>query len=76
MTAHTRKPSKPRFSLMIFLFVYPLVTLLLYGVAALTPGWAMWQRAMIIVPIVVICMVYVIIPLIQQRMVLLITSRA
>ena len=33
MNMTARKPSRARFALMILLFVYPLVTLLLYGIA-------------------------------------------
>nr|WP_319391378.1 hypothetical protein [uncultured Cohaesibacter sp.] len=75
MNKVARKPSRARFALMILLFVYPLVTVLLYGIAAVTPDWQLWQRAMIMVPIVVVSMVYLIIPLIQQRMQALITVR-
>ncbi|WP_319514744.1 hypothetical protein [uncultured Cohaesibacter sp.] len=76
MNMTARKPSRARFALMILLFVYPLVTVLLYGIAAMTPQWQLWQRAMIMVPLVVIAMVYLIIPFIQQRMQALITVRA
>ncbi|SFO36328.1 hypothetical protein SAMN04488056_10519 [Cohaesibacter marisflavi] len=76
MNMTARKPSRARFALMILLFVYPLVTLLLYGIAAMTPQWQLWQRAMIMVPLVVIAMVYLIIPFIQQRMQAFITVRA
>ena len=75
MNTSSRKPSRARFALMIFLFVYPLVTLLLYGLAAMTPNWQLWQRAMIMVPLVVVAMVYLIIPFIQQRLQPLITVR-
>ncbi|WP_321336750.1 hypothetical protein [uncultured Cohaesibacter sp.] len=76
MNNSSRKPSRARFALMILLFVYPLVTILLYGIAAITPQWHLWQRALIMVPLVVIAMVYLIIPFIQQRMQALITVRA
>lgn len=72
----SRKPSRARFALMILIFVYPLVTGLLYGIVAITPDWHPWQRTMILVPIVVAAMVYIIIPLIQQRMQSLITVRS
>ncbi|SNY90562.1 hypothetical protein SAMN04515647_0731 [Cohaesibacter sp. ES.047] len=72
----SRKPSRARFALMILVFVYPLVTGLLYGIVAITPDWHLWQRAMIMVPIVVAAMVYVIIPFIQQRMQAVITVRS
>jgi antibiotic biosynthesis monooxygenase (ABM) superfamily enzyme len=62
------KPSRVRFSLFVFCFVYPLVTALLYILAPLTAGWSLWQRNLVMVPLIVVAMVYVIIPFIQKRM--------
>lgn len=66
MSDIVRKPSRLRFALLIFCFVYPLVTVSLYGVVVVTPDWALWQRSLVLVPIIVVAMVYVIIPLIQR----------
>ncbi|MDK3019521.1 hypothetical protein [Pseudodonghicola flavimaris] len=63
----TRKPSRLRFALFVFCGVYPLVTLLLYLLMPLTQGWAIWERNLVMVPIIVASMVYVIIPQIQRR---------
>jgi antibiotic biosynthesis monooxygenase (ABM) superfamily enzyme len=68
MTHTPRKPSRLRLSLFIFLFVYPLVTLVLYTLMGLTQGWSIWQRNLVMVPIIVAAMVYIIIPFIQRRL--------
>ncbi|MEN8837036.1 MAG: hypothetical protein ABF243_03740 [Celeribacter marinus] len=67
MTTPTRKPSRLRFAAFVFCGVYPLVTATIYALAPLTTGWEIWQRNLIMVPIIVICMVYGIIPFIQRR---------
>ncbi|MHC1547892.1 hypothetical protein [Phyllobacterium sp. K27] len=50
------------FCAMVFAAVYPLVTGLSYLMQAVTPDWDLWQRHLIIVPIVVAAMVFAIIP--------------
>ena len=67
MSSQTSQPSRLRFAGLIFLFVYPLVTLALMALVRLTPGWPLALRTLILVPIVVGSMVWVIIPLIHQR---------
>ncbi|PSJ54925.1 hypothetical protein [Pseudaminobacter soli (ex Li et al. 2025)] len=54
--------SRPRFALLVLLGVYPLITTLLYVVSPLTEGWSIWQRTLIIVPIMVTSMVWGLIP--------------
>jgi antibiotic biosynthesis monooxygenase (ABM) superfamily enzyme len=68
MTTAPRKPSRFRLCLFIFLLVYPIVTLVLYVLMHLTQGWSIWQRNLVMVPIIVIAMVYGIIPFIQKRL--------
>ena len=68
MSQTPRKPSRTRFTLLVFLCVYPLVTGVLYALMPLTLGWDIWQRNLIMVPIIVIAMVYVIIPYIQKHL--------
>lgn len=63
----TRQPSRLRFAAFVFCGVYPLVTGLLYALVPLTEGWAVWQRNLVMVPIIVASMVYFIIPQIQRR---------
>lgn len=59
--------SRPRFALLIFGGVYPLVTGLLYLVMPLTEGWTIWQRTLVIVPIMVVTMIWGLIPQVQAR---------
>ncbi|MBU2935898.1 MULTISPECIES: hypothetical protein [Pacificibacter] len=68
MTTAPRKPSRFRLSCFIFVFVYPLVTLVLYTLMTVTQGWSIWQRNLVMVPIIVIAMVYGIIPFIQRSL--------
>ncbi|MBU2961750.1 hypothetical protein KO516_13180 [Citreicella sp. C3M06] len=72
MTTHSssapKLPSRPRLALFAFLGVYPLVTALLYLLAPLTLDWAIWQRNLVVVPIIVVMMVWVIIPRIHRHL--------
>lgn len=63
-----RAPSKPRFALLVFAGVYPLVTVLMMVLTPLTQGWPLPLRTLAMVPIIVICMVWGIIPFIQTRL--------
>lgn len=63
-----RKPNRARFGIFVFLGVYPLVTLLLYSIIPLTQEWSIWQRNLVMVPLIVLCMVYFIIPTIHKRL--------
>lgn len=58
--------SRPRFALLVLLGVYPLITLLLYLVLPLTDGWPIWQRTLLIAPIMVTIMVWGLIPGVQN----------
>lgn len=68
-----RRLSKPRFAGFIFMAVYPLVTILLYGVIEWTPQWDLWKRTLVLCPFIVISMVWFIIPAIQKYLGRLIT---
>lgn len=63
-----RAPSKLRFAVLVALAVYPLVTVLLTAVMAATPGWPLWARTALMVPMMVASMVWGIIPFIQTRL--------
>ncbi|AJE45618.1 hypothetical protein [Celeribacter indicus] len=63
----SRKPSRLRFALFVFAGVYPLVTFLIYVLAPFTSGWAIWQRNLIMVPLIVLVMNFAIIPFIHTR---------
>lgn len=58
---------RTRLAMLVFLAVYPLVTVLLYVIVPFTDGWQTWQRTLILVPIMVVCLVYFVIPTIQAR---------
>ena len=45
--------------------VYPVITALLYLVVPLTEGWSIWQRTLVIAPIMVAIMIWGLIPAIQ-----------
>lgn len=70
MTSTTSQaaPSRIRFAALIFLFVYPLVTLGLGLLIPVTPDWPLAMRTLILVPVIVVAMVWGIIPLIQSRL--------
>ena len=59
--------SRPRFALLILAGVYPLITALLYIVLPLTDGWTIWQRTLVIAPLMVVLMMWGLIPLIQRH---------
>ena len=58
---------RTRLAFLVFFAVYPLVTALLYVLVPLTAGWETWQRTLVLVPIMVVCLVYFVIPAIQGR---------
>jgi antibiotic biosynthesis monooxygenase (ABM) superfamily enzyme len=59
--------SRPRFAFLVALGVYPLITGLLYLIFPLTEGWLLWQRTLLIVPIMVTAMVWGLIPGVQKH---------
>ena len=69
-TAAPAKPAGPnrlRFSLLVLIGVYPLVTGISYAIGPFTGGWQIWQRGLLLAPIMVPVMVYGLIPFIQTR---------
>ncbi|WP_238379768.1 hypothetical protein [Celeribacter ethanolicus] len=67
MPSAPKRPNRIRFSFFVFLGVYPLVTALIYGLAPLTSEWQIWQRNLVMVPMIVLSMVFVIIPRIHRH---------
>ena len=59
--------SKLRMALVMTLAVYPVVTLYLYVLMPLTPGWEMWQRSLLLVPAMATTIVLLIVPLIGKH---------
>lgn len=60
-------PNRARFMLLVLIGVYPLITAISYAIAPLTAGWDIWQRGLVLTPIMAAIMVYFLIPFIQTR---------
>ena len=58
--------SRLTFCMLVFAAVYPIVTGLAYLTQAAARDWEIWQRNLVVVPIIVCAMVFVIIPNIQR----------
>lgn len=59
--------SRVRLALLMVVAVYPLVTVLLYVIGPLTEGWAMWQRTLVLDPLMVVVIVFGITPFLHAR---------
>ena len=59
--------SRLRLAGLMTVFVYPIVTLYLYVLMPLTPGWEMWQRSLVLVPVMASTIVLLIVPLISRH---------
>lgn len=66
--SRSRKAGRLGFCALVFAAVYPLVTALAYLMQAAAREWEIWQRHLVVVPVVVLAMVYVILPFIQSRL--------
>lgn len=66
-TTPTNRFSRPRFAVLVLVGVYPVITTLLYVVAAWTEGWSIWQRTLLVAPIMVAIVIWGVIPLVQSR---------
>jgi antibiotic biosynthesis monooxygenase (ABM) superfamily enzyme len=64
--AVTTRFSRPRFALLVLLGVYPLITALLYLILPITENWPIWQRTLVIAPIMVSIMIWGLIPGVQR----------
>lgn len=60
--------SRVRFTIAAVLAAYPVVTALLYLVLPLTPEWPLWQKSLLIVPVVVSTMIWLLIPRIHRHL--------
>jgi antibiotic biosynthesis monooxygenase (ABM) superfamily enzyme len=65
-TAPTRF-SRPRFAFLVLLGTYPVITAVLYLLFPLTLGWTVWQRTLVVAPVMVSIMVWGLIPAVQNR---------
>ncbi|GLQ54115.1 hypothetical protein [Devosia nitrariae] len=59
--------SRLRLALLLVFGVYPVITLYLYALFPFTEGWALWQRTVVLVPLMVLTIVFVVMPVIQKR---------
>lgn len=66
MTSANTRFSRARFTLLVMLGVYPLITALLYLVFPLTEGWSIWQRTLVIAPLMVVIIIWCLISTIQR----------
>ena len=66
-SAPIRRLSKPHLALAMLLPVYPLITVLLYVVMPLTEGWAIWQRTLLIAPVMIASIVFFVAPMVQKH---------
>ncbi|WP_417721620.1 hypothetical protein [Salipiger sp.] len=67
MSTPPRPPRRHHLAFFVFLCVYPLVTALIYALGPLTTGWQVWQRNLVMVPIIVVAMIWIIIPRIHRH---------
>jgi|GEM_PF-1178678 len=63
----TPRFSRPRFALLVLGGAYPVITAILYAVIPVTGGWAIWQRTLLVAPLMVAAMVWGVIPVVQSR---------
>ena len=62
-----KAPSRHRLALILILAVYPVITAVLYALGPFTEGWSVWQRTILVAPIMVAVMVYGLIPFVQRN---------
>lgn len=62
----TNFATRLRMASLMAIAVYPVVTLYLYVLMPLSGGWTMWQRTLVLVPIMVATIVFVIHPLVLR----------
>ena len=58
--------SSPRFALLVLLGVYPFITALQYFVSSLTGEWSLWQRSLVVAPVMVAGMIWGVIPAVHR----------
>jgi len=63
---HINLTPRLRLAVLMTLAVYPIVTLYLYILAAVSQDWTVWQRTLVLVPVMVATIVFFLTPLIQR----------
>jgi len=66
-TAQPTGPNRHKLALLVLVAVYPLITLVLSVLGPLTTPWQVWQRTLVLAPIMVLLLVYFVIPFITKR---------
>ncbi|MER8485482.1 hypothetical protein [Mesorhizobium sp. M1322] len=66
MTSTAARFSRLRFALLVLAGVYPLITAILYVVFPLTEQWEIWQRTLVVAPLMVAIMIWGLIPGVQK----------
>ena len=59
--------SRPRFAILVLIGVYPVITAILNVIFPLTVGWTIWQRTLLIAPLMVAIMIWGVIPVVQMQ---------
>lgn len=62
------RPSKIRMAIVMTVFVYPIVTLLLYALSPLADNWPVWRRTLVLTPVTVSLIVFVVNPLAAKHL--------
>jgi antibiotic biosynthesis monooxygenase (ABM) superfamily enzyme len=55
-------------AIVMTVFVYPIVTLLLYALSPLADNWAVWHRTLVLTPITASLIVFVVSPLATKHL--------
>jgi antibiotic biosynthesis monooxygenase (ABM) superfamily enzyme len=67
-TTHaTTRFSRPRFAILVLIGVYPVITTILSVVLPHTDGWTIWQRTLLIAPLMVSIMIWGVIPIVHKQ---------
>jgi antibiotic biosynthesis monooxygenase (ABM) superfamily enzyme len=61
------QPCKLRLSAVMLAVIYPFVTAVLYILMPLTEEWSLWQRTLLLAPVMVFSIVYVIAPNVHKH---------
>jgi antibiotic biosynthesis monooxygenase (ABM) superfamily enzyme len=60
-------PNRHKLALLVLVTVYPLITGILSVLGPLTAGWQVWQRTLVLAPVMVVVLVYFLIPFLNKR---------
>lgn len=59
--------SKLLLAILMILAVYPFITTLLYVISAHTEGWEIWQRTLLLTPVMIFLIAYVVAPFVRAH---------